>query len=548
MKLFVYILALFLFAACYEDKGNYDYATINKIAVGLDEAYSYRLDKDTTVTIVPRLIQSLQETKENLKYIWLHSIVNHNFYGHGKFDTVGTEENLRFHIDPNDEKLSYTHYFRLNVYDEQTGIEYPVNTTIKLIKPYDGAWMVLHAKDGQTELGTVEYVGGKMVVTEDAYYKETGKRFQGRPLCLGQFRGSSKYYGPGYDWNMFSVITDQPREAGVYCQWKKFQKMDSLERMVAPTIRGSFDYQHVEMIDAGSSWGAFCLSGGVFYQIPSAMKIYKAPVSPDLSGSLNVTLGAKVGFSSLLYDQAGHRFCFYHNTNRNSSYDPNIFNESKDNPTTYSLKPIPVRDGNVRVVNPGQLSRDQKMLYVGAGYQFEDITTGFYGYGLSMKGQDSCFVYEFNMRGVLSADYPSFTGYYSLKAPQGLDENSCFASTRSYSGILFYAAGNKVYRLDFKQAGGKATLVYTHTGGKALKMKFARKGTVEDDDSGKILYTDYEFDLNQSLGIAFDMGNGKNDFVILNLSATGAIGADSENYPAKQVYTDFGEINDFLFL
>ena len=38
----------------------------------------------------------------------------------------------------------------------------------------------------------------------------------------------------------------------------------------------------------------------------------------------------------------------------------------------------------------------------------------------------------------------------------------------------------------------------------------------------------------------FDMGNGKGDFVILNLSPTGSVGGDSEHYPAKQVYTDFG--------
>lgn len=546
MKLYIYILALILFVSCYEDKGNYDYEPINKVLVGLDEIYSYRLDKDTTVTITPRLSQSLQESKNHLKYIWLHSTTNHNFYGHGKFDTVSVEENLNFHIDPNEAKLSYEHYFRLNVFDELTGIEYPVNTTIKLVKPYDGAWMILHDRNGQAELGAVEYLGNKIDVTHDAYYKETGKRFQGKPLCLGNFRTTCKYYGGSA--NMFSIITDQPREAGVYCQWKKFQKMDSLERMVAPTIRSTFDYQHVKMIDAGASWGAFCISDGVFYQIPIAMKIYKAPVASDLTGDMDVTLGAKVGFSTLLYDQAGHRFCFYHNTNRKTTYDSNIFSEANDNPTTYPVKPVPLRDGNVSGVDPNQLPSDQKMLYVGAGYQFEDLTTGFYGYGVAVKGQDSCFVYEINMRGLLYADYPSFSGYYGLKMPQGLDENSCFASTRPYSGIIFYASGNKVYRLDFKQAGGKATLVYTHTGGKAMKMKFARKGTVEDDSNGDSLYPDYEFDLNQSLGVAFDMGNGKSDFVILNLSATGTVGADSENYPAKQIYSDFGEIKDFLFL
>ena len=66
-----------------------------------------RLDKDTTVTIIPQLSQSLQENEDNLEYTWLHSTTNHNFYGHGKFDTVGLEKNLSFHIDP-EAKNPYT--------------------------------------------------------------------------------------------------------------------------------------------------------------------------------------------------------------------------------------------------------------------------------------------------------------------------------------------------------------------------------------------------------------------------------------------------------
>ena len=56
-----------------------------------------------------------------------------------------------------------------------------------------------------------------------------------------------------------------------------------------------------------------------------------------------------------------------------------------------------------------------------------------------------------------------------------MDESAVFASTPPYSGLLFYASGNTVYRLDFKQAGGKATAIYTHAGGKAVKMKFAKR-------------------------------------------------------------------------
>ena len=541
MKRLIYFILGLLVASCYDDKGNYTYQEVNTLDVSLNKVYSVRLDKDTTVTIIPQLSQSLQENEDNLEYTWLHSTTNHNFYGHGKFDTVGLEQNLNFHIDPEAKNLAYAHYFRLNVYDRITDIEYPVNTTIELIKPYVGSWMILHRKNGQTELGSVEYIGGDIVGQEDAYYEETGKRFTGKPQALMSYTTSCKYYGTGSGWNMFTVITDDPVESGVYCQWKHFEKKDSLIRMVAPLAQSSFDFQHVTLADGDGAASALLLSGGMLYQSPRAGKIYKP--AADLEGEVNITLASKISNNALLYDEAGHRFAFYYNTSDGlgvKKYDPLYFIESEEN--TNLIKAIPTRDGNVSAVNPNKLPEDQKVLYLGTGYQYASAWTSVYAYALA-KNDTRCFVYEFNPRGFNYSDNASFNGYYTINIPQGLDESAVFASTPPYSGLLFYASGNTVYRLDFKQAGGKATAIYTHAGGKAVKMKFAKRYL-----SSSNAFDTYEFDVQYSLGIGFDMGNGKGDFVILNLSPTGSVGGDSEHYPAKQVYTDFGEITDFVFI
>ena len=541
MKRLIYFILGLLVASCYDDKGNYTYQEVNTLDVSLNKVYSVRLDKDTTVTIIPQLSQSLQENEDNLEYTWLHSTTNHNFYGHGKFDTVGLEQNLNFHIDPEAKNLAYAHYFRLNVYDRITDIEYPVNTTIELIKPYVGSWMILHRKNGQTELGSVEYIGGDIVVQEDAYYEETGKRFTGKPQALMSYTTSCKYYGTGSGWNMFTVITDDPAEAGVYCQWKHFEKKDSLTRMVAPLAQNSFDFQHITLADGDGTASALLLSGGMLYQSPRAGKIYEP--AADLEGEVNITLASKISNNALLYDEAGHRFAFYYNTSDGlgvKKYDPLYFIESEEN--TNLIKAIPTRDGNVSAVNPNKLPEDQKVLYLGTGYQYASAWTSVYAYALA-KNDTRCFVYEFNPRGFNYSDNASFNGYYTINIPQGLDESAVFASTPPYSGLLFYASGNTVYRLDFKQAGGKATAIYTHAGGKAVKMKFAKRYL-----SSSNAFDAYEFDVQYSLGIGFDMGNGKGDFVILNLSPTGSVGGDSEHYPAKQVYTDFGEITDFVFI
>lgn len=542
MKRTIFYICLWLLAAaCNDDKGNYTYQDINTLEVSLDKIYSVRLDKDTTVTITPKLSQTLQENENNLEYIWLHSTTNHNFYGHGNFDTVGTERSLRFHIDPDEKKLAYAHYFRLNVYDRITDIEYPVNTTIELVKPYVGTWMVLHSKNGQTQLGSIEYISGNIMVQEDAYYKETGKRLTGKPLALMQYMTSCKYYGTGASWSMFTVITDDPVEAGVYCQWKHFEKKDSLSRMVAPLAKNDFDFQHISHVDGDGTSSALLIADGELYQSPRAGKIYKP--GSDLSGNVKITLGSKIMNNALLYDEAGHRFCFYYNTSDGlgvKKYDPLYFSESEEN--SDKIKAIPVRDGNTTTADPNKLDPEQKVLYIGTGYQYESGWTYVYGNALTMSS-DKCYVYEFVPRGFTYPEYASFNALYQIDIPKGMDENSVFASTPPYSGLLFYASGNTVYRLDFKQAGGKATAIYTHTGGQAVKMKFAKRYVSSSYD-----FSAYEFDVKYSLGVAFDKGNGKSDFVILNLSTTGSVGADSDSYPARQVYTDFGEITDFVFI
>ena len=103
-----------------------------------------------------------------------------------------------------------------------------------------------------------------------------------------------------------------------------------------------------------------------------------------------------------------------------------------------------------------------------------------------------------------------------------------------------------MYRLDFKQSEGKAKVIYTHPRGKVTGMKFAKR--IDPYPPKDFDFTAYQFDMKQSLGLSFDMGDGTSDFVILNLSSTGSVGADSEDYPALQVYPDFGEIADFVFI
>ena len=539
MKRLFYIVIGLLLAACYEDKGNYDYQEVNAFTISLKDLYPVHLT-DTVFTLDPDLSQSLLKDEDNLEFMWLHSTLNESMWGHKEYDTVSMERTLRFRWDTEADDFKYEHYFRLIVHDKTTGLSYRRNTKIKFVKPYDGAWMVLHSKDGQTELGAIEYVGGEMLVQEDAYYAETGEKLAGKPLALMRYLTYYPEYGSGIYQNTFTVFTDDPDEAGIYCQWKRFQKMDSLRNMVYNQIT-DFGFQNITLADGSGRSGALLISGKNLYQTPAGGHIYK-PTS-ELIGMTRITLATKAGTGSLLYDEAGHRFAFYEPNKPSSSWGKPAFNSSHNKK---KIKAVIEHDENVKDVDPNNLPVDQKVLWVGSGYllggidgYYEDV----YAYGLA-KNEEQCFIYEFYPYGIIYGMDPNFTGYYSINIPSGLDENSCFASSALYNGIIFYSSGNTIYRLDFKKKGGQALAIYSHPGGKAVKMKFARQCKKDD----KSTYDEYEFDTFYSLGIAFEMEDGTGEFVVLNLAPTGNIGSDSEHYSAKQVHTGFGKITDFVFI
>ena len=69
---FLFYIFLFLLSSlaigCYDDEGNYDYKTINEVAVKLEETYGVR-KVDTVFVIRPEIRQSLV-LRISLKVIW----------------------------------------------------------------------------------------------------------------------------------------------------------------------------------------------------------------------------------------------------------------------------------------------------------------------------------------------------------------------------------------------------------------------------------------------------------------------------------------------
>lgn len=540
--IFYFLTLLVLVASCYEDKGNYNYSSVNEVNVVLPSGYGLRL-ADTTLVIRPEISQSLRDGYQHLKFCWQHSTVNFASVVSPTADTLSFADTVALRIDPNDKDLKFTHYLRLNVYDEENDILYPFQTKVSLVKPFNGAWMVLHKQGGETRLGAVEYIDGAPLVSVNAFYETTGKKLRGEPLCLGCHEGMvTSYWGAGnYVYNGFSVVTDDPDEAGIYTQSKQFEKNDSLSRMVAPAYREMINYQGITQYETFTS-ASICMSDGVLYQGGNGLKLYKARISENVSGEVYLSKATPVGFISMYYDRIGRRFLYYYYYNNIHSMDPLIFNEAGNQET---LNPIPVRANNVRYgeIDPNAIPKGQEVIYIGPGYQYGPSMTGagnrMYCYAYALGENGKSYVWEFRSYGIINSNDVAFSGYYEIETPAGMNENTCFASSMAFNGILFFAADNKVYRLDFTTSGGVASVVYSHpTGGKISKMKFAKSGAV----SSNLDYPAGTFHPNRTLAVVLDKNNGTSELVILHLSVSGK---PNEN---TQCYQDFGKIKDIVFL
>ena len=105
------------------------------------------------------------------------------------------------------------------------------------------------------------------------------------------------------------------------------------------------------------------------------------------------------------------------------------------------------------------------------------------------------------------------------------------------------------FRLDFG-AGGTSTLIYQHPDptAKVEIMRFARKdvGSKRETDYNDT-FSDYGHSVFRSLGIAFNLPNGKGEFVVLNLNSSGRVDKNG-TFPSEQVHEGFGSIKDIMFI
>lgn len=146
-----YILSLLCvaLAACYKDKGNYDYHAINELSiVNVDTAHGYSVDFGTPLTISPQIKGTLDPdgSKGSYSYIW-------SLYGVAGDSVISTQKALNVSLTR--PPGSYTLQFIVK--DNASGVSYGVKTTLLITTKVFEGYLVLNEVNGKSRLDMITY-------------------------------------------------------------------------------------------------------------------------------------------------------------------------------------------------------------------------------------------------------------------------------------------------------------------------------------------------------------------------------------------------------
>lgn len=541
-RLLGFVLAPVFFAACYEDKGNYEYRTdVHDIAVTLKRVHSlHKKHEKMTYTITPE-VTTVDGDKSSLEYLWLLLRAD------GRMDTLSVVETATLEIDPQSPDYAEQYSLRFYVTDTRTNGVSMAPTRVELIKPYAYSWLVLHEDDNHAELGTVEYLSEGIRVTPRAYSDEQGKSMVGLPVNLTVVKNDVKTEGWGL--NSFSqifVTTTDTIDSGLLDQTNRFKKILSWEEMIHPDQLADIDFANMSL--AGGDEGLLaCSKGNVFRNRSTSLAMFRMNPASSLTGAYEIShVITNFGTFGLGYDRVGCRFMalVYGFTTWNGLKVPVVRNAG-----TFS----PVANKAENAVDPANIPADHQIIRLLNGYRYSTANPGanhkysVYAYALAPGGKSHVYVLRYyGAFTALAASGPSLPYHYEFDTPAGVTESTPMTTSFEYNNILFYAHGNKVYRLDFST--GATGVIYTHedAGAEIVSLKMAVEGYTETGINFTGSAT-YGHPYARCLGVGVNTSDGKGEIVVLQLNTAGKVDEDKK-YPSTQVYKGFGKITGIDFI
>lgn len=536
-------LALLLMAGCYDDEGNYDYdESIHDISVGLNSMYGVRLqDSAFNYTIHPSITTD-DGDKSYLSYTWVMNTQDANSLDN---DTISLDSTVTLRIEP--ETSNFEYYLRLYVTNRRTNTVTMVPTQLEIARPYTKCWLVLHTTGGHAEMGAVEYAGSEVIVTPNAYSHETGHALTGQPLALASVLHSTDDYSTGYNSEAYLYLnTTNQAESGLLNQVGKFQLAAPWSEInYVPYIDPSspIDMANASFASSGNGGLVICSNGAVARNWASDGP-YIMPMTADqtVTGDCHISKIAAGPHTALGYDSVGHRFVHLALQNGSMWY----YNGG-------TISRIPYKSGT-DAVDPNRIDPNETVINIVNGYHY-DISAranwqrySCYAYALEPGSMSHVYVFRYYPLTMSGSDavVPST---YEFVTPEGVGQGTPMASGPTYNNILFYASGNKIYRLDI--VTGNATVIWQSDDPRAtiscLKMavdSYAFGNTTSSDQVG----TDsYGHPFVRVLGAGVNLSDGTGQMVVLQLNTAGRVDEDGK-YPAIQLNSGFGPIKDIAFI
>lgn len=535
-----------LLASCYEDKGNYDYdESISDISVKLNQSYGVRkADTEMTYTINPE-IKTDDGDKSYLKYTWVMNTTSANS---SRNDTIGHDESLTLTMDPNDPNFVYKYYIKLYVTDTRTNAKTMVPTTVEVGKPYTKAWMVLHEKDNHAELGAVEYIGSVMMVTPDAYKQETGKDLTGQPVSLSymQKQPNKSYWLYTADSQLF-VTTTNGEESGLIDQTNKFKLMATWTQLFSPLQIGNVDFNDFQTQACPNYGLLLCSKGHMFSQCSTSPVLFQMSPEDILTGECNISKFAAGPHTALGYDNASHRFV--HIALQSSpdfwgGYKPSGIKKNAP------IKRIAYKNG-VDARDPNHIPENENVINIVNGYHYQRTGVAIWQryncYAYSLAPGNMSHVYIFSYYALTHANEATMTNVFEFPTPEGINENTPMTSGATFNNIIFYAAGNKVYKLDISTGSSKVIYQSDDTRATISCLRMAVNPFSWNDGNDNLGTETYGHPFSRLLGVAVNKSDGTGELVVLQLNAAGKVD-DDHKFPSTQIHKGFGKIKDIAFI
>lgn len=507
----------FLLAACYEDKGNYDYKEVNDVLsltfspepVVSEYSYDYKYRQpalDTLyVTYTPQVEQSQQEGGVNLEFQWIQSrIVNQKTV----YDTVKAKElTLKY---PPKKASSYSPLFRM--IDHSTGIEYYRQFTMKTEVPFIMSWFVLHGQPGDRKIGVVEGIDdpAKTAIAFDAYEEIWGiRRFQN---AIGFVYASSD----GDIYTDYEHITVLQPDSCAYMHPFNLLVTKRYEQMF-PVLasRPRFVYG---VGDETASSTLIVDERGQCYWAKSFGYYFMVNTNEETKDYVADKVFISEGGYATIWDKEHKRFYYYQLRSNGTMWsDPGIHPEDEG----FNNAVLTLFDEGVFA--EGELE-NQEVLYLGQGNNSlsergvmvlaadADKHYTVYQIGYNVKGSSS----------VISMEKVPLPGL-------SLDENSVIATSVAYADQFFFTRSSGVYL--YNMMSGEEIMLYD-AGGEIAQLEF-RIARNYDPGYGAV-------NANNRLGIVVNNPDGTGELHEIFLDGAGDV-------QRNVIYTGFGPIQDIVF-